>query len=139
MEPELKFLFLRLFLLEWLGGAGNNQPGLPAFFLGLVLSRFLARHKPLRNKMRSRLCHGDALFFFQGGLNVDLREVEGALAITAMFLAIKLVTKFAGVFPFAKKYHKEDSVFTTLLMSTGLTFGIISSLYGLSQHIITVT
>ena len=29
-------------------------------------------------------------------------------------------------------------MFTTLLMSTGLTFGTISSLYGLNNHIITI-
>lgn len=140
VEPELKFLFLCLFLLEWLGSEGNNQPGLPAFFLGLVLSRFLTKHKALRNKMRTAaFAMVTPFFFFQGGLNVNLREVEAALAVTTLFLTIKFVTKFAGVFPFAKRYHKEDSVFTTLLMSTGLTFGTISSLYGLNQHIISAT
>ena len=49
-----------------------------------------------------------------------------------IFLGLKLGSKFVAVFPLAKKYHEEHGMFTTLLMSTGLTFGTITSLYGLS-------
>jgi glutathione-regulated potassium-efflux system ancillary protein KefC len=54
-------------------------------------------------------------------------------------LIVKLITKIAGVYPFARSFgapHKEG-MYTTLLMSTGLTFGTISSLFGLSHGIIT--
>jgi hypothetical protein len=54
-----------------------------------------------------------------------------------IFLSIKLVTKLIGVFPLARKYHVKNGFFTTLLMSTGLTFGTITSLYGLERGIIT--
>jgi Kef-type K+ transport system membrane component KefB len=139
VEPELKFLFLCLFILEWLGSAGNNQPGLPVFFLGLLLSPFLTKNEALRKKMRTvAFAMVTPFFFFQGGLNVDLKYVWAGIGIFIAFLIIKLVTKFIGVYPFAKKYHGVNSMFTTLLMSTGLTFGTISSLYGLNNHIITV-
>lgn len=139
VEPELKFLFLCLFILEWLGSAGNNQPGLPVFFLGLLLSPFLTQNEALRKKMRTvAFAMVTPFFFFQGGLNVDLRFVWAGIGVFMAFLVIKLITKFVGVYPFAKKYHGLNSMFTTLLMSTGLTFGTISSLYGLNNHIITV-
>ncbi|WP_423779590.1 hypothetical protein [Dehalobacter restrictus] len=35
------------------------------------------------------------------------------------------------------KYGRRDGIYTTLLMSTGLTFGTISALYGLTNQYIT--
>jgi len=70
-------------------------------------------------------------------LNVDLKYVWAGLGTLAVFIIVKFATKFIGVWPFAYKYHEKDAMFTTLLMSTGLTFGTISSLYGLQHHIIT--
>jgi hypothetical protein len=40
------------------------------------------------------------------------------------------------VLPLARRYAPAHAQFMTLLMSTGLTFGTISSLYGLQAHII---
>jgi Kef-type K+ transport system membrane component KefB len=50
-----------------------------------------------------------------------------------------MLTKFASVFPVTRlyRYPRGESMYTTLLMSTGLTFGTISALYGLSHGIIT--
>ncbi len=139
IEPEIKFIFLTMFVLLWLGSAGKNQPGLPVFFLGLLLSTFLTKHEALRKKMRTiGFAMVTPFFFFQGGLNVDLKDVWVGLGALTIFIVVKFLTKFIGVWPFAKKYHGVNNMFTTLLMSTGLTFGTISSLYGLSNHIITV-
>lgn len=52
------------------------------------------------------------------------------------FLFVKIATKFAGVLPAALRYVRPHALFTTLLMSTGLTSGTISSLYGLNAGII---
>jgi len=40
------------------------------------------------------------------------------------------------VLPLARRHAGEHATFTTLLMSTGLTFGTISALYGLNAAII---
>lgn len=53
-----------------------------------------------------------------------------------MLLAAKMVPKFGLVFPLARKSVPEHTTFTTLLMSTGLTFGTISALCGLNAGII---
>jgi len=50
-----------------------------------------------------------------------------------------MVPKLAGVYPFARRYTAPHAVFTTLLMSTGLTFGTITSIYGLDSGIIDQT
>ena len=54
------------------------------------------------------------------------------------FLLVKVATKIAGVYPVTKLFAAPDreAMYTTLLMSTGLTFGTISSLFGLSHGII---
>ncbi len=75
-------------------------------------------------------------FFFKGGLNVSLDALAGALPLLVGFLVVKIALKFAGVMPVALRYLRPHATFTTLLMSTGLTFGTISSLYGLNAGII---
>ena len=52
------------------------------------------------------------------------------------FVLLKLVSKFAGVLPVSLLSVRPHAIYTTLLMSTGLTFGTISSLYGLNAGII---
>ena len=54
-------------------------------------------------------------------------------------LVVKVALKFAGVMPVALRYLRPHATFTTLLMSTGLTFGTISALFGLNAGIIDAT
>jgi Kef-type K+ transport system membrane component KefB len=75
-------------------------------------------------------------FFLRGGMNVSLGAVFANLGLLGALVAAKMVPKFGLVFPLARRYVPEHAAFTTLLMSTGLTFGTISSLYGLNAHII---
>jgi Kef-type K+ transport system membrane component KefB len=51
---------------------------------------------------------------------------------------VKITTKIAGVYPVTRGFGqpKQEGMYTTLLMSTGLTFGTISSLFGRSHGII---
>jgi Kef-type K+ transport system membrane component KefB len=78
-------------------------------------------------------------YFIKAGLYVSLPAVaSGALLIVA-YLAVKMVTKFVGVAPLTRyfRFERREGAYTTLLMSTGLTFGTISALFGLTNHIIT--
>ncbi len=69
-------------------------------------------------------------------MNVSLRLVWANFGLLVLLLLVKQVTKVLGVYPFARRYVPRDAMFTTLLMSTGLTFGTISSLYGLNAGIL---
>ena len=53
-------------------------------------------------------------------------------------MSLKIIAKFIGVWPLTKafRFGKKEGMYTTLLMSTGLTFGTISALFGLSNKII---
>jgi glutathione-regulated potassium-efflux system ancillary protein KefC len=49
-----------------------------------------------------------------------------------------MITKFVGVYPITKAFKAptREAMYTTLLMSTGLTFGSISALFGLTHGIV---
>ena len=71
-------------------------------------------------------------FFLKGGMNVSTGALWANLGILALLFAGKMIPKLVGVYPLARRYTAPHAVFTTLLMSTGLTFGTITSLYGLN-------
>jgi Kef-type K+ transport system membrane component KefB len=76
-------------------------------------------------------------FFIKGGMNVSLAEVAENWQLLLILFGVKSVAKFIGVWPLAKRYTDNHAEYLTLLMSTGLTFGTISSLYGLQAGHIT--
>ena len=137
VEPEIKFIFLALFFFMFLGAFSGSHAVLPAFIFGLVLSPVFSRHPAVQRKLRIvAFAVLTPAFFIKAGFNVSIRDIYLSMVPLAGFLAIKLLAKGIGVYPFAHRFVAEDSLFTTLLMSTGLTFGTISSTYGLSAGII---
>jgi Kef-type K+ transport system membrane component KefB len=137
IEPEIKLVFASLFLLMWLGQRANSHAVLPAFVLGLVLSNHYAEHRQEQERLRVvAFAFLTPLFFFKGGMNVSLGALWANLGVLALLFAGKLLPKLLSVYPLARRYTAPHAAFTTLLMSTGLTFGTISSLYGLNAHII---
>jgi Kef-type K+ transport system membrane component KefB len=137
IEPEIKLVFACLFLLMWLGGRANSQAVLPAFILGLVMSPHYVQHRTEQQRMRVvAFAFLTPFFFLKGGMNVSAHALWANLGVLALLFVWKMVPKFAGVYPLARRYCSPHASFTTLLMSTGLTFGTISSLYGLNAGII---
>lgn len=140
IEPEIKLVFASLFLLMWLGGRANSQAALPAFILGLVMSNHYVQHRKEQERMRVvAFAFLTPFFFLKGGMNVSAGALWANLGILALLFAAKMAPKFGGVYPLARRYTAPHATFTTLLMSTGLTFGTITSLYGLNAGIISRT
>jgi Kef-type K+ transport system membrane component KefB len=137
IEPEIKLVFALLLALSVLGEKANSQAVLPVFVLGLVMSRNYARHASQQRKLQV-VAFGflTPFFFLRGGMNVSLTAVFANLGLLAVLLAAKLIPKFGLVLPLTRRYAPEHAIFAALLMSTGLTFGTISALYGLQAHII---
>jgi Kef-type K+ transport system membrane component KefB len=137
IEPEIKLVFACLILLMWLGSKANSQAALPAFVLGLVMSSHYVEHRQEQDRMRVvAFAFLTPFFFLKGGMNVSTSALWGNLGILALLFVGKMVPKLLGVYPLARRYTSPHAVFTTLLMSTGLTFGTITSLYGLDSGII---
>jgi Kef-type K+ transport system membrane component KefB len=77
-------------------------------------------------------------FFLRAGTLISASAlVAGAGIIGALFL-VKMVTKFVGVWPVSTAFRipSRERTYTTLLMATGLTFGSIAALFGLTHHLI---
>ena len=137
IEPEIKGAFFVLFLLMWAAAIARAQAALPAFLLGLAVAPAFQRNPEQHRRFRVvAFSFLTPFFFLKGGLNVSVWGLAGAVPLLAGFFAVKIVAKFAGVYPVSRKVVRPHAMFTTLLMSTGLTFGTISSVYGLNAGII---
>ncbi|OFW06215.1 MAG: hypothetical protein A3I61_18805 [Acidobacteria bacterium RIFCSPLOWO2_02_FULL_68_18] len=138
IEPEIKGAFLALFVLMWAADLADSHAVLPAFLLGLAVSDVFRRHPEEQRRFRVvSFAFLTPIFFLKGGLNIDAREAIAGAWLLAALLVVKIATKCVGVLPVALRFVRPHAMFTTLLMSTGLTFGTISSLYGLNAGIIT--
>jgi Kef-type K+ transport system membrane component KefB len=137
IEPEIKLVFACLFVLMVLADLANGHAVLPAFVLGLMMSRHYAEHREEQKRMRVvAFAFLTPFFFLKGGLNVSLGAVFANLGLLGALLLTKMVPKIAFILPLARRAVPRHATFTTLLMSTGLTYGTISSLYGLTAGII---
>ncbi len=140
IEPEIKLVFACLFVLMWLGNRAHSHAVLPAFILGLALSNHYATHRQEQERLRVvAFAFLTPFFFVKGGMNVSVPALWANLGVLGLLFLGKMIPKLAGVYPLARRYCAPHAGFTALLMSTGLTFGTISSLYGLQAGIITET
>ncbi len=137
IEPEIKGAFAAILVLMYFAELAQSHAVLPAFILGLAVSRVFEQHREEQRRFRVvAFAFLTPFFFLKGGLNVSLRLVWANLGLLALLFGVKQVTKLLGVYPPSIRYlPPRDAMFTTLLMSTGLTFGTISSLYGLRSGI----
>jgi Kef-type K+ transport system membrane component KefB len=140
IEPEIKLVFVCLFVLMVLADASEGHAVLPAFVLGLVMSRHYEEHRQEQERLRVvAFAFLTPFFFLKGGLNVSLEAVFANLGLLAVLFGAKMVPKLGLVYPLARRADRSHGAFITLLTSTGLTFGTISSLYGLNAGIISGT
>jgi len=135
VEPEIKFIFLILLTFMYFAKLGEGHAILPAFVLGMLMSKHFKiqrRTSAISIKIRTvAYAIITPIFFIIGGMKISFTLIYSALGLFVLLFLIKIVAKFIGVYFFAKKYIPGGSTYTTLLMSTGLTFGTISSLFGL--------
>ncbi len=137
IEPEIKLLFFLLFALMSLAQWAQSHAVLVVFVFGLTMSKTFSENRDLRHKLRVvSFAMITPFFFIKGGMNVSLVELSNNLWLFAVLFILKSASKFVGVFPLARRYLNGSAVYTTLLMSTGLTFGTISSVFGLQAGFI---
>src|SRR5215813_13394934 len=141
-ELEAKYLLLCLFGLGALATRADSEPVLPAYIIGMVLGGTVGKDHALIRRLRT-LTFGllTPFYFIRAGSFVSLPALIAAPTAFIVFLLFKVAAKIVGVYPVTKLFgspHKEG-MYTTLLMSTGLTFGTISALFGLSHDIIDQT
>lgn len=135
-EPELKFLLLVLLLLGGLAQAAGSEAVLPAYLIGLALAGILASDGVLVRRLRATaFALLTPFYFLKAGLYVSLPAVVAGAGLIGLFFVVKMVSKVTGVWPAARAFGLpvREADYTTLLMSTGLTFGTIAALFGLAN------
>jgi Kef-type K+ transport system membrane component KefB len=141
-EPQIKFVLLVLFLLGGLSNIARSEAVLPAYLVGLVLAPVFLADRELMH--RTRVIAFTVLtpfYFLKAGSLVRADVLVTSAGMILVCLAVKMVTKFVGILPLTRifRFERREGMYTTLMMSTGLTFGSISALFGLTNHIIDET
>ena len=138
-EIEARFLLLALSARAPLAAGADSEPVLPAYVAGMMLAGTVGRDHALVRRLRT-LCFGllTPFYFIRAGAFVSIPALIAAPVAFLILLLSKLAAKSAGVYPVTKLFGSAnpEAMYTTLLMSTGLTFGSISALYGLSHGIV---
>ena len=138
-ELETKLLLLCLFGLGALALWADSESVLPAYVMGKVLAGTVGKDHALVRRLRT-LIFGflTPFYFIRAGSFVSVPALVAAPMAFLILLGAKMATKFVGVYPVTKAFKTppKESMYTTLLMSTGLTFGSISALFGLTHGIV---
>jgi Kef-type K+ transport system membrane component KefB len=139
-EPEVKYIYLILLILGYLAARGGSEAVLPAYLVGMVLAdTFLANRELIRRMRATTFALLTPFYFLKAGSLVDLKAVVAAFGLVVVFFLAKTLAKFFGLYPAGAlfRFTTKINLYTTMMMSTGLTFGTISALYGHTHKIIT--
>ncbi|NLV30337.1 MAG: cation:proton antiporter [Acidobacteria bacterium] len=135
-----KWILFVLFGLGALALWSGSEAVLPAYIVGMVLAEFSSADAFWVRRFRT-LTAGflTPFYFLRAGTFVSLPALVSAPLVFLLLLAGKVFSKIFGLFPVVARFRRErnERWYYTLLMSTGLTFGTISALYGLSHGIVT--
>lgn len=117
----------------------GSEPVLPAYIIGMLLAKTMEKDDHFVRRLRT-LTVGflTPLYFLRAGALMSIPAILGATVIFILLIAGKVISKIIGLFPAINNFrnNKREKWYYTLLMSTGLTFGTISALFGLSHQII---
>jgi glutathione-regulated potassium-efflux system ancillary protein KefC len=139
-ELEAKYLLFVLFALGGLALWAGSEAVLPAYLVGMVLAGTVGKDHALIRRLRT-LTFGflTPFYFIRAGSFVSVPALLAAPVVLLILFFGKVGTKLITVFPAVRAHQYEGAAgaYYTLMMSTGLTFGTISALFGLNHKIIT--
>ena len=141
-EPEIKLLLVVLFALGGLATQAGSEAVLPAYVAGLVVAGVFLHDRVLMDRLRSiAFALLTPFFFLRAGTLISAPALVTGAGVIGLLLLVKLTAKFVGVWPTAAafKLPRRERTYTTLLMATGLTFGSIAALFGLTHGLIDKT
>ncbi len=122
-------------LAYWAG----SEAVLPAYIVGIVLAGGAAQdHHWVRRLRTLTVGFLTPFYFLRAGMLVNVAAVVAAPISVLVLFAAKVGAKIFGLYPVVGRFRRDrkERWYYTLMMSTGLTFGTISALYGLSHGII---
>ena len=139
-EMEAKYLLFLLFAMGGLAVWSGSEAVLPAYIIGMVLAGTVGKDHILIRRLRTLTVGLLTPFYFsRAGSFVSVPALLAAPMVFVVLFFATMFSKIVGLLPTVRafKYQREEGLYYTLMMSTGLTFGTISSLFGLNHGIIT--
>jgi glutathione-regulated potassium-efflux system ancillary protein KefC len=138
-ELEAKYILFLLFGMGGLAAWSGSEAVLPAYIIGMVLAGTVGKDHVLVRRLRT-LTFGllTPFYFIRAGSLVSVSALIAAPAVFLALFAAKMLTKMIPLVPTIRAfdYVGHEGMYYTLMMSTGLTFGTISALFGLNHQII---
>jgi glutathione-regulated potassium-efflux system ancillary protein KefC len=134
-----KWILLVLCGLGALSLWAGSEAVLPAYIAGMVLAKTIGRdHFYIRRLRTLTIGFLTPFYFIRAGSLVSLPVLMSAPLVFLVLFAGKVVFKIFGLFPVIGIFREDgkERWYYTLLMSTGLTFGTISAIYGLTHDIV---
>lgn len=135
-----KWILFLLLAMGTLALWSGSEPVLPAYIIGMVLAQTMEKDGHFVRRLRT-LTVGflTPLYFLRAGALVSIPALIAAPFIFLLLFAGKVFSKIFSLYPIVSNFRdeKKEKWYYTLLMSTGLTFGTISALFGLSHNILT--
>jgi Kef-type K+ transport system membrane component KefB len=139
-ELETKYLLFLLFGMGGIAAWSGSEAVLPAYIIGMVLAGTVGKDHELIRRLRT-VTFGllTPFYFIRAGSFVSVPALLAAPLIFVVLFFAKMITKLVGLVPVVRafKHAGHAGLYYSLMMSTGLTFGTISALFGLNHHIIT--
>lgn len=139
-ELEAKFLLFFLFAMGGLAVWAGSEAVLPAYVIGMVLAGTVGKDHVLVRRLRT-LTFGllTPFYFIRAGSFVSVPALVAAPLVFVVLFFAKMLSKMVGLVPTVRafQYQREEGLYYTLMMSTGLTFGTISALFCLNHNVIT--
>jgi len=134
-----KWVIVVLLFLGALAYWAGSEAVLPAYVLGIVLAEFASvEHQWVRRLRTLTTGFLTPFYFIRAGTLVSVPALIAAPLVFLFLFISKVASKIFGLFPVIGRFRKrpKERWYYTLMMSTGLTFGTISSLFGLSHGIV---
>jgi Kef-type K+ transport system membrane component KefB len=139
-ELETKYILFLLFGMGGLAAWAGSEAVLPAYIIGMVLAGTVGKDHILVRRLRT-LTFGllTPFYFIRAGSLVSVPALFATPFVFLALLAAKMLSKMAPLVPTVRAFNHEghQGLYYALMMSTGLTFGTISALFGLNHKIIT--
>ncbi|MCU0473714.1 MAG: cation:proton antiporter [Bacteroidales bacterium] len=135
-----KWILFVLISMAVLAIWSGSEPVLPAYIIGMILAKTVEADNFFIRRLRTMTVGFlTPIYFMRAGALMSLPALIAAPFIFILLFFTKIIFKIFGLYPVIKRFkkHKKEKWYYTLLMSTGLTFGTISALYGLTNNIIT--
>jgi Kef-type K+ transport system membrane component KefB len=138
-ELEAKYILLLLFGMGGLAVWAGSEAVLPAYIIGMILAGSVGKDHILIRRLRT-LTFGllTPFYFIRAGSLVSVPVLIAAPMVFVALLLAKMSSKLVGLIPAVRAfdYVRHEGLYYSLMMSTGLTFGTISALFGFNHGII---